>query len=76
MDWFLYDNGLRHERVKHDHDLKKADNYVRLGKLEASETRSSKNSCFENLEKLLRTTYLLQNCSTDLKCLKISQIEV
>ena len=21
MDWFLYDNGLRHERVKHKHDF-------------------------------------------------------
>ena len=21
MDWFLYDNGLRHERVKHDKTL-------------------------------------------------------
>ena len=23
LDWFLYDNGLRHERVKHIHKLEK-----------------------------------------------------
>ena len=31
MDWFLYDNGLRHERVNHKHKMTKDINQQNIG---------------------------------------------
>ena len=47
MDWLLYDNGLRHERIKEEHEILSDKRFF------DEQVMSEKLSSFEKLRKLL-----------------------
>ena len=88
MDWFLYDNGLRHERIKEDNSVVKSENHkIYAGSPQSSNASRARKSAdsdeisqvgqkVKKVHILAKYVIIRNNIKSDLQLCALAQSEI